>query len=114
MNDLNEITKNCERFTTCAQVELLGDKPRNVKVRMRRISENVGRADFKFLVVCFLECSMVQKSIEMVDETANLTVPSSFINCHFHTIHELALFDDSLCMITLYVAYIICKCMFYR
>ncbi|VDO54051.1 unnamed protein product, partial [Onchocerca flexuosa] len=48
-NDLNEITKNCERFTTCAQVELLGDGPRNVEVQMHRISENVARADFKFL-----------------------------------------------------------------
>ncbi|VDM94663.1 unnamed protein product, partial [Onchocerca ochengi] len=42
-------TKDCERFTTCAQVELLGDGPRNVKVQMHRISENVARADFKFL-----------------------------------------------------------------
>lgn len=51
LNELNEITKNCEKFTTCAQVELLGDEPRNIKIQMRRISENILRADFKFSVV---------------------------------------------------------------
>ncbi|CAG9537527.1 unnamed protein product [Cercopithifilaria johnstoni] len=50
LNGFDEITKNCEKFTTCAQVELLGDEPRNVKVQMCRINENVARADFKFLV----------------------------------------------------------------
>uniref|UniRef100_A0A0R3RY32 TATA box-binding protein-associated factor RNA polymerase I subunit B n=1 Tax=Elaeophora elaphi TaxID=1147741 RepID=A0A0R3RY32_9BILA len=50
LNDFNEITKNCEEFTTCAQVELLGDEPRNVNVQLCRISEDVARADFKFLV----------------------------------------------------------------
>ncbi|KAM3727993.1 TATA box-binding protein-associated factor RNA polymerase I subunit [Dirofilaria immitis] len=51
LNDLNEITKDCERFTTCAQVELLDDGPRNVEVQMCRINENVSRADFRFLVI---------------------------------------------------------------
>ncbi|VDN85952.1 unnamed protein product [Brugia pahangi] len=50
LNELNEIAKNCEKFTTCAQVELLGDEPRNVEVEMCRINEDVESADFKFLV----------------------------------------------------------------
>lgn len=55
LNDLNEITKNCENFTTCAQVELLGDESRIVNVQMRRIRENVTSADFRFLVVRFFD-----------------------------------------------------------
>ncbi|VBB32450.1 unnamed protein product [Acanthocheilonema viteae] len=51
LNDFNEIIKNCEKFTICAQVELLGDEPRNVKVQMCRIIENIARADFKFSVI---------------------------------------------------------------
>uniref|UniRef100_A0A1I8EWE3 TATA box-binding protein-associated factor 1B n=1 Tax=Wuchereria bancrofti TaxID=6293 RepID=A0A1I8EWE3_WUCBA len=52
LNELNEIAKNCEKFTTCAQVELLGDEPRNVEIEMCRINEDdVVSADFKFLVL---------------------------------------------------------------
>ncbi|VDK89015.1 unnamed protein product, partial [Litomosoides sigmodontis] len=50
LNDFDEIIKNCERFRTCAQVELLGDEPRNVKVQLCRINENIARADFRFSV----------------------------------------------------------------
>lgn len=58
MEDLNQTAEKCEEFTTCAQVEFLGDRPHTVELRMRRVTENISQSDFKYLIVsisCYLK-----------------------------------------------------------
>ncbi|VDN02915.1 unnamed protein product [Thelazia callipaeda] len=50
LNDIKEISQHCKKFCTSAQIEMFNDQPRNVKVELCRINENVRQQDFRFEV----------------------------------------------------------------